>query len=254
MKAMTTPDFVFENTFHIHTFECDINRQWKPAAFFQHLTETAGNHAEHLGCGFDVMFARNLFWVHSRMKIKFFRFPLAGEQITIRTWPKTIQQKLFFIRDYEILDADGKQLAAASSAWLVINATTRRMVPPQSLDLNLPALTERIGLDEPLEKLAVTTEGQEKLRVRAGYSAVDLLGHVNNSRYVEWICDTFPMEKHCAHRLDWMQINYDREIRPGEEVALLAHESPETAGLWRIEGRNCTNNTHAFEAEMKWKE
>jgi len=71
--------------------------------------------------------------------------------ITLRTWPKTIQQKLFFIRDYEVLNASGKRIAAATSAWLVIDAAIRRMVPSKSAAINLPGSPDRIGLDEPLE-------------------------------------------------------------------------------------------------------
>ena len=95
--------------------------------------------------------------------------------------------------------------------------------------------------------------GEEKLRVTAGYSSVDPLGHVNNSRYVDWICDVFPMDDYRKHSLDWMQVNYDREIRPGEEVALLVKRSREDPELWMVEGVNRTNNQRSFEAALHWR-
>lgn len=249
---MTDSKPIYEETFRVNTYECDINQTLKPAAFFQHLTEAAGIHATLLGAGFDVMYARDLFWVHSRMKIKFYSFPHVDDQVTIRTWPKTIQQKLFYIRDYEMVAANGQRVVAATSAWLVINATSRRMIPPQSLDLNLP-VNDRIGLDEPLDRIGLSKDGEERLRVRAGYSAVDMLGHVNNSRYVEWICDAFPIETYRQRKLDWLQINYDHEIRPGEEVAVLANSTAD-AQLWAVEGINRSNDTRAFEAAVHWQD
>jgi medium-chain acyl-[acyl-carrier-protein] hydrolase len=251
---MAEPNLIFETAFRINSFECDINRRWKPAAFFQHLTEAAGRHADLLGCGFETMFAQNLYWVHARMKIKFLRFPQDGEQITIATWPKTIQQKLFFIRDYEIHAVDGSLLAAASSAWLVIDATSRRMVPPQTTNLNLPCLPEKTGLDEPLERLVVPGGGEEQIKIMAGYSAVDMLEHVNNSRYVEWICDVFPLETHRQNNLEWMQINYEKEVRPGDEVSVCQHRLDGDSTLWAISGQNRTTGTRAFEARGKWSE
>ena len=250
---MNETNTIFNKTIQVNTFDCDINHRWKPAAFFQHLTEAAGNHATLLGCGFQDMLAQNLHWVHSRMKIKFFGFPTGGDQITIRTWPKTIQQKLFYIRDFEVLDANGVLLAAATSAWLVIDATTRRMVMPQSLNFNLPSLPEKIGLDEALAKLPLSHNGEERLRVLAGYSAVDILGHVNNSRYVEWVCDAFPLDMHRQHSLDWIQINYEREILPGEDVALISSHAETSPDLWSVEGLNQTSGKRAFEAQLKWK-
>lgn len=242
----------FEKTERVNGFECDFNGKWKPSAIFQHLTEAASQHAELLGFGFNDMVARNLFWVHSRMKIEFYDFPKVWEEITIRTWPKTIQQKLFFIRDFEMLNASGERLAAATSAWLVINAATRRLVPTQVLNLDLPVTPGRSGLDEPLEKLGLTQQGEEKLRVKASYSAVDMLGHATNSRYIEWICDCFDLDTYRNQRLDWMQINYDHEIRPGETVALLAHKPSEDDGLWTVEGTNLDNQTRAFESVLHW--
>jgi medium-chain acyl-[acyl-carrier-protein] hydrolase len=250
---MDESNIIFENNIRINSFECDVNHQWKPSVFFQYLTEAAGNHATRLGCGYEAMVGKDLFWVLSRMKIKFFRFPHAEDQITIRTWPKTIQQKLFYIRDFEILDANGFQLALATSAWLVISATTRRMVMPQSIDLNLPALSERIGLDEPLEKLALMGSGVERLRVQAGYSAVDILGHVNNSRYVDWISDSFPYSTYQQRSLDWIQVNYEREILPGDEVVILSSPTDKDYDIWKIEGNSQFNNSRAFEAMLKWK-
>jgi medium-chain acyl-[acyl-carrier-protein] hydrolase len=245
---------LYEETIRIDAFECDLNRKWKPASFFQHLTEAAGIHAALLGVGFDAMLEQNLFWVHSRMKIKFFKFPIAGEKVTIRTWPKTIQQKLFFIRDFELLDTAGERLAAATSAWLVINSETRRLVQPQSLTLELPHLTEQIGLPEPLDRLNVSPDGEEKLCLRAGYSAVDLVGHVNNSRYVEWICDAFEMETYNRRTIDWLQINYDHEIRAGEEVSILARPAEEDAATWELEGINRSSSSRAFEAVLHWRD
>jgi len=245
---------IFKKKIHINAFDCDVNLRLKPSAFFQQLTEAAGEHADQLGCGFETMYSRNLLWVHSRMKIKFLRFPTVGEVVHITTWPKTIQQKLFFVRDYVIHAEDGEQLAKASSAWLVIDAIARRMVPPKTAGLDLPSMTEEVALNEPLERLSVPEDSEERLTFRAGYSAVDMLGHVNNSRYVEWICDTFPIGMHRENSLDWMQINYDKEVLPGEDVSVSSKSSLENPSLWFIRGDNCTNGTRAFEAVVKWKE
>lgn len=250
---MKKNEAIYQDAIRVNFFECDFNRNWKPAAFFQHLTETAGLQVNHLGCGFNALAAQDLTWVHARMKIRFFHFPQAGERIYIRTWPKTIQQKLFYIRDFEILQANsGDRLAAATSAWLMIHIATRKIVPPASLNLNLPELNNLHGLDETLDKLRLTQTGEKRSQITAGYSAVDGLGHVNNSRYVEWICDAIPMDMHRHHRLDWMQVNYNHEVLAGEEIALFVNEPSDDSNPWTVEGSNLSNNTRAFESALYW--
>jgi acyl-ACP thioesterase len=235
-------------------YDCDFRGELKPAALFCYLTDAAAVHAETLGTGFASMLERNLHWVLSRLRVRVYKPALVGSPLTLRTWPKTIQQKLFYIRDFEVLDINGERVASASSAWLVIDAVARRMLPPQALDINLPSLPERLGLPEPLDRLSQTVTASETLRRTAGYSSVDLLNHVNNSRYVEWICDSFTLEHHQSNRLAELQVNYDQEVRPGDEVAL--HSSPieGVTGSWALEGRNLSTGKRAFEANVVWAE
>lgn len=244
---------IFENTDRINSYDCDINGNWKPAAFFQYMTEAAHKHASRLGVGYPEMIQRNLSWVLTRLKIKFLRFPQIDEVITIRTWPKTIQQKLFFIRDFEIIDSANHLLAQASSAWLIINVNTRRLVPPRSIEFELPELENRHGLNETLEKLDLEPDGEERLVVHAGYSSVDIVGHTNNSRYVEWVCDDFPITTYQEQQLDWIQVNYIHEVLPGEQVSIRANQI-DNAGTWGIQGINRNNQTVAFESALRWKE
>ncbi len=244
---------IYEVTHKVTFFECDFNGNWKPASFFQQLTELAAVHAGLLGFGYEEMLSRKMHWVHSRMKIQFFRFPHPGDQIIIRTWPKTIKQKLFFIRDFKVTDTMGNLLAAATSAWLVINSKTHRLVPPQACGIHLPGLPERHGLDEPLEKINLDGNLTESRRFTPAYSAFDMIGHVNNSRYVEWICDSLPMNIFQSHSVDWIQVNYDHEVLPGDTITVMTGTSADNKGLWMVEGTNLTSGTRAFTACVMFK-
>ena len=244
----------YTETFAVPTYECDANLRWKPSAFLQHMTAAANKHIDLLGEGYQALLDQGLVWVLSRMKFQFLRFPRVEDQITIRTWPKTIQQKLFFIRDYEILSAQGELLTVATSAWLMMNMQTRRLVPPSALRLTLPQNPDRQALAEPLEKLIPPADGEERLRLRAGYSAIDVVGHVNNARYIEWICDAFPTPWHKGHSLETLQINYDREIHPEDEVVVRVASLDGQPGAFALSGQNLTQSSEAFTAAVRWKE
>jgi len=70
---------------------------------------------------------------------------------------------------------------------------------------------------------------------------------------VEVICDAFPIETFRQRTLDWMQVNYDHEVRPGEEVSVLANPI-DGDGTWALEGLNRSNDTRAFESVVSWKD
>ena len=244
---------IWTEEYRVRTFELDFQRIWKPSAAFQMLTEAATHHASRLGFDYRDLWESNQAWVLSRMKVRFLKYPADGQTITLRTWPKGIAQKLFFMRDFELVDEAGQPLALATSAWVLVDTQARRFLLPQALKTELPDNSGRSAMDETLDKLSGFNGMQPCLEVTPGYSEVDLVGHVNNARYVEWIADCFPLEQYRDQRIEWMQVNYLAEVKAGERVALSAAPSTEDAQRWMVEGSNLTSGARSFEAAVQWR-
>lgn len=236
----------------VHAYETDIHNLWKPTAFFEAFQDAANNHSANLGYDYHSMSAAGRLWVLSRMKVVFHRFPTMFDPLTIRTWPNGIRQKIFFTRDFQIAAPDGEVYAAATSAWLLIDANSRRMLHPDALPGSLPETPGLNALDEDLMKIAPGGQMEEKFSVHAGYSAVDLLGHVNNARYIDWIMDCFSFEHFKQHRLTWLQINFNKEIRAGETVRIFAGRNEQDPSRWLVTGEKSGSSEKAFEAELAW--
>jgi acyl-ACP thioesterase len=230
---------------------CDIKGRIMPAHVFRVLTDLAGLNAEQLGFGFQKMLDQEMYWVLSRLKVKFLRQAYGGEWLYWRTWPRTYQQKLFFIRDFEVLDENRQRVMLASSAWLVIHARQRSLIPPAKLPgIQLPRLEHLVALEEPLEKIKIE-DAQEKLLFKAQYADIDFLGHMNNARYVEAICNALPFDQMVERELDWIQVNYDKEVRPQESVSVRVAE--QNANLYGVEGLNIDSGLQAFTAQVQFK-
>lgn len=244
---------ILEEKTYIKSSETDFQKRLKLSGFFQLMQDIASSHASRLGVGYDDLQPRELAWVLSRKKIYFYDFPMMGETISLRTWPKGIQQKLFFMRDHEMRGDDGRRLAAATSAYVLVSTRARRIVLPNALDMPLPDNGGLNAIDESLEKITAVEDLCECYTQPVGYSAVDIMGHVNNARYVEWISDCFSIEEHQAHRPAWLQINYINEVKPGEQVSLQRGARQESPLTWYITGTNQNTGAKAFEAELGWQ-
>lgn len=230
--------------------DCDMTGRLSPANIFKKLTDLASMNATQVGLGFKEMLAMDLFWVLSRMKVKFLRRPRAGEMLYWRTWPRTYQQKLFHIRDYEVLDETRQPVMLASSAWLVIHAVKRCLMPPnRTPGLKLPLLEHLAALDEPLEKLRIA-ETNEAFVMTARYSDIDMQGHMNNARYVEAITNAVPYALISGRELDWIQVNYDKEVRAREQLSIRVASSSEN--VYDFEGLNLDTEQQAFTARMQF--
>ncbi len=236
----------------VRSFETDFEEKWKPACFFQAMQEAATHHAASLGFDYQTMLDNNMIWILSRMKIRFEQFPRLHQRVVVTTWPKGIQQKIFFTRDFVFASPEGERFAVATSAWLLIDPTARRMLHPRALNGQVPDNDGLSAMDELLEKINPGDDLPERLSIPARYSAVDLMGHVNNARYVEWISDGFPMEQYAANHMSWLQINYLNEVKPEECVDLRAAPRPDEPSTWLVDGLNQNTGTRAFEAALGW--
>jgi acyl-ACP thioesterase len=242
---------VWKQDIYVRTYETDFENRWKPAGFFNAIQEVATNHATHLGFAYQDMLAQNRIWILSRVKIKFVTFPTMQDTVTVKSWPRGIDKKVFFMRDFSFTAQDGSPYAVATSAWVLIDPTARRLLQANALQGQLPLHDECI-LDEQLDKILPKDGLPERVRRSAGYSAIDMMGHVNNARYIEWICDCFTIEHYARYQLDWLQINYLNEVKPGDLVALSGGERDEDGLEWVFKAANQTASNWAFEAALHW--
>ncbi|MCE5343837.1 MAG: hypothetical protein LLF96_09715 [Eubacteriales bacterium] len=207
----------FEQTHILRAENVDVNSEWRYGEIFQAMQAAAEAQSERFNLGIDAMRAQNLAWVVARARLTLERALKLGESVTVRTWPG-LPKHLFFPRYFQLF-SQGEPVGSAVMLYVQLDLTTRRMAGPWlggnevvTCDLQppLPLPGGMPVLDAPAE----TTE-----RV-ARYSDVDINGHVNNARYLDWFFDCFPMEHHRARRLKDVLIHYDREITPGETTTL----------------------------------
>ncbi len=250
------PQTIWYTETKVKTYETDFKGKWRPGGFVQAMIEAATEHAAALGYDYPAMVTHDMIWVLSRFKVRFDDFPGVTEKIKIKTWPKGIQQKLFFMRDFELSGADGRPLAAATFAWLLINPQSRRLLfPPaisQAFGRSVPDNGGLSALSEPLERINPPAGLAERITATASYSAVDMLGHATAARYVEWVTDCFTKEEHEGRQLAWLQLNYINETLPGERLSLSAGSVDGDPARWFIQGTNLATSQKSFEAILSW--
>ncbi len=238
----------------INPVEGDYYGKWKLSNLLLALQGAAAQHAIHLGAGYEALQVQNLAWMMSRFKVRLEGLPSAGERVTIHTWPKGVQQKLFFRREFLVMDeAETKTYARATSAWLLTNTSTRRMERPSALKLDIPRNDGRVALDETLERITAAGEMVEQYQVQARPSMLDLMGHVTSARYLEWVVDCFPVSAYQDDGLEFLQVNFNREVRPSERVSISCGRQAPDSSTWVVQGINLDNGANAFDAALGFR-
>mgnify|MGYP001214788815 CR=1 FL=1 len=239
-------------TTNVELSDTDRYNSWKLSAFYIAMEQVSAHHVAIQNYSNESLILQNRTWVLSRNRIKFLRSPTAGETVSILTWAKGLRQKILYVRDYEFRDASDNVIALASSAWLVVDLVSRRFLPPAISQVEMPLL-DRESISEELGRIAHPANLREVYQIRATYSNIDFLNHVNNARYLDWVMDAFPMDFHARYAPDWLQINYSNEVRPEEVISIQVAEPMDNQPNWIIIGEKTGLREKAFEVEMNWR-
>lgn len=206
------------------------------------MGEAAWQHARSFGVAFTEEEVRH-FWILHRLGFRVLRSPRWGEEIVIETWPSRVQ-RLFAMREFSI-SADGELLVEASSAWIILDAVTRRPVRPEN-HLAPDWRVEEVPLEIPTGKLdGIARKTAAALLGEARWhpvreSDIDRNGHVNNARYVQWLEDAAPG----AHGDNdgTAVVSFLAETLPGREYAVISKGERGPVEVWTRDSRDGTGD------------
>ena len=213
------------------------------------LQDIAWLHAEHLGWGYEDLIKRNTIWVLVRQKLVMSDWPVWGDVVTIKTWPRGVAGVLA-IRDFEI-SVGGRLLGQATTTWLTLNWETRR---PQKFDRDAFKLEgQKAGLGFEAGKILPRSGLKPVASYEVRNSDLDVNGHVNNTRYAQWITDTMTDGDLAAHAIAEYEVNFLAETRVGDTVEIERDDaSPSADGIENrhYQGRRKGDDKPAFLASL----
>ncbi len=207
----------FQTKRQISISDCDARGRIRPSSLLVLMQEVGEIHASNLGLSRTQLLQNGMCWVLYRQRTVMAELPPFQENILATTWPAPVEGPLF-PRCFVFEGEDGQPLGSAIAAWVLMDIQTRRPLRPSVLAEDLPPCLRPLPLPIP-GMLRVT--GGESLGSRiVRYSDVDVNGHMNNTRYIDWICDALDYSTLAAKGLAEWQVNYLAEARPGETIAL----------------------------------
>ena len=206
-----------------HTIPCyDTDASWrlKPASFMNYAQEAAGNHAVHLGFGYDDLIKTNTAWIISRMHIQFIDAPKWREDMTLTTWHKGLN-RLFYLRDFIMTDSQDNVRVKATTSWLVLNLDTRRLVRDPGLMEEGTVNSENV-IETPADKVVMPkdVEAEFVMSHKVAYSDVDMNAHANNAMYMQWAMDAVEYEMASSRPVKEFTINFNHETKAGDNVSI----------------------------------
>jgi len=188
----------------------------------------------------------NLVWIITDYDIEVFRLPRFAEEITIETEALSYN-RLFCYRRFTIYDEAGQELIHMMATFVLMDRDSRKVhavepeiVAPYQSDFNKKLIRgpKYESLEEPISK---------DYHVR--FYDLDMNGHVNNSKYLDWIFEVMGADFLTHYIPKKINLKYVKEVRPGGVIT----SSVERTGLESKHEITSDGATNA-QAIITWQE
>lgn len=244
----------FEKEYRIHVYETGPDGKLNMSSMFNYMQDIASEHAIRLGFGRDDLLKNNHIWVLSRMYAVITDLPSWNETIIMKTWPNGID-RLFALRNYELSLSDGRHIASATSSWLILDQTTKKIIRPDSIlpqyNFNTHSGFSAIRYASKLD--FDTTESDLTPVYRIKVSDLDVNLHTNNVKYLNWVTDSYDLDFILNNVPQSIEINYLAESKFDEEIVISKWKNSEDKNIFNHSIHKTSGKKELCRINIEWK-
>jgi len=208
---------LFTQTFEINDNVVDCYGRLKPSMILFFAQEIAGQHCNLLSVDYDTLAKRRMFWAVTRHRVQISRLPQRGETIRVETWPMPTT-RVAYPRSMVAYDEAGNECFRSISLWVLMDLDTRNMILPGKSGISVVGTLR--GNELPSPTGLVLKEHTSHRSRSVCFTDLDRNGHMNNTRYLDWIYDLLPSAFHQNHSLREFTVCYLSEAREGQTLDL----------------------------------
>lgn len=246
MEAVT----LFKENYHVDLRDVDFQKQLKLSTLFSFFQDVSSLASDNLGFGIQTLQEEfGVAWILMRIRVDMIRIPVWDEKITIETWPLE-PKKLEFARDFIVRDQEGNVIVRAVSTWVIMDLDERKLKRTELIGFSSPEIKTERAIDCKLGKLNHAGQLEFSYEKVIGYSDIDFNGHLNNSKFVDFIMDCFDMDEHEKYGVETIEVNFMNEAIAGDTIVLYKDTSLDTNQVY-IEAVNGKDKRIVFKAKAE---
>ena len=183
------------------------------------LENVACMHSDEAGYGIREIPITHLSWVQLNWRVKILRRLVYGEEVTIKTWARDAS-KVITLRDFEVIDKEGKTVCIATTRWTLTNIDTKGITK---------ITDDMISKYNPDTKIVMPGFEFKKLKEPENFTSeyvyttqrrdIDVNKHVHNLNYLDFAYEALPeeiYEETLSNDFNSIEIMYKTAIKFGD--------------------------------------
>ena len=191
----------------------DMNGNIKLPSLILLSLQVSGSQSAQLGVSDkEILEKYNLVWIITEYDIDVIRLPRFAEEITIETEALSYN-RLFCYRRFTIYDESGQAIIQMLASFALMDRDSRKVhsVDPEMVAPYQSEFSKKIIRGPKYTDLDNPTSKDYHVR----FYDLDMNGHVNNSKYLDWIFEVMGADFLMDHIPQKINLKYVKEVRPG---------------------------------------
>ena len=218
----------------INVYNVDMNRKARPAGLLREMQECGSRQMADQKPSYDELMDKGQALMLSRLDMIIPKEVSLDEAIEVFTWPCP-SVRATFLRNY-LVRKKGETAAMISSQWILVNSETRKIMKVDEVDFSNYTMDEYVDV-MPGSKFKISREDADAME-KVGSKTVrlsdaDYNGHMNNTKYVDMLCDYIPELEAGTHRVTAMRIHFSKEAPIGETIEIKMLRTSDDKYLFR---------------------
>lgn len=197
--------------------DVDSSLKMKVTSIFKFFQQISSNHSEILKVGKASTIDKGICWVLINFRVHIYKYPHLNDELVVATHPGE-DNGLLFPRYYQIYSKKGELLVSGSSTWVTLDINTHRLLMRPFGNRKLPHEHHKDDIPLPT-KINESFLNEVEARV-VRLNDTDLNAHLNNTKYVDYILDTYDSTYFENKEVEEIIIHYEKEVKEKQIVHL----------------------------------
>ena len=214
----------------VHFNDVNIDNQLTMKGALRLMQEASNCHSDQVGYGLNQIPQTGYSWVLHQQRCHMYQRPGWGSKLTIRTWSRGAEG-LICLRDFEMLNEQGQRVAVATTAWLLVDARSQKMLKvPASMMEEYGTIDEAV-FDEPMKRLKMLPDASKTWEYTILKRDIDINRHVNNLCYLDYAVESLPEGVEVVDYND-VTIMYKKAAYLGDSIACFGDWETDEKGAY----------------------
>ena len=208
---------IFEHKVRVDISKVNANAEITNKGMLSLLENIACMHSDEAKFGIREIPITHLSWVQLNWRVKILRRLVYGEEVTIKTWARDAT-KITTLRDFEVIDKDGKTVCIATTKWTLTNIDTKGITKiTEDMISKYNPDTKIIMPDFEFKKLKEPENFTNEYVYTTQRRDIDVNKHMHNLNYLDLAFETLPDEVYLNNDFfNNIEIMYKTAIRLGD--------------------------------------